>query len=202
MAADPAPWWPWSYLPGGCRPCCAEGSGVTPWPSMTLRQANRFRGGWADVGLVQEPVDGLFLDMPRPNLGKARPMIQRFSARTHRSPTSRSPSCAPGPPRRLPQHGRPRRPRPLPVPHGHRAPAALTAGAPGRVPRRDPSPTLRACAAPSSGPREARSRRQASLSPCAVEDRVQAGHGQRLAVVVPSSTRGFLCGGAGTFRAG
>ena len=99
-------------------------------------------------------------------------------------------------------NGRPRRPRPLPVPHGHRAPAALTAGAPGRVPRRDPSPTLRACAAPSSGPREARSRRQASLSPCAVEDRVQAGHGQRLAVVVPSSTRGFLCGGAGTFRAG
>jgi hypothetical protein len=45
---------------------------------MTLRQANRFRGGWADVGVVQEPVAGLFLDMPRPNLGKARPMIQRF----------------------------------------------------------------------------------------------------------------------------
>ena len=45
---------------------------------MTLRQANRFPGGWADVGVVQEPVDGLFLNMPRPNLGKARPMIQQF----------------------------------------------------------------------------------------------------------------------------
>ena len=100
---------------------------------MTLGQANRFPGGWADVGLVQEPVNGLFLNMPRPNLGKARPIIQRFcqdSSIAYQQVTIlRAWATAAGY-----LNGRPRRPRPLPVPHGHSAPAALTAGAPGRVP--------------------------------------------------------------------
>ena len=108
-------------------------------------------------GLNYQIEHHLFPNMPRPNLRKARPIVQRFC---QDSSITYKPGHHParlGHRRRLPQHGRPRRPRPLPVPHGHRAPAALTAGALGRV-----APTKAVTDLEGS----------CSLVPCAVENLV------------------------------
>ena len=184
MAADPAPWWPW-VLPAG-------------WVSALLCSGQRCDALAVDDFATGEPIPRWLGRRGRGAGAGRRSVPEHATSQPGQGPTHdptllcqdssiayqqvtilRAWATAAGY-----LNGRPRRPRPLPVPLGHRAPAALTAGGTrSRAPTRPVTELESLCCRRRAGRREARSRRQASLSPCAVENRVQAGYGQRLAVV-------------------